>query len=386
MADSGKSFARRYRYYEILEISKNATPEEIKNAFRRLAQKYHPDRNPGNSEAEAKFKKINEAYQVLSNPVERANYDSSPAECPACWAHDVTQLTGNNWRCRHCGCQFDSSGFPLSERVERAAIPARYRVRLAAFQAMQCSWCKRFFTQPFLCPHRLQLHSSCFFFDGLPTEERDKLLDDETWWWRIVDLVRRTENDGVIKKCAECGALNPNPDKLICWKCGRAIYDRCPSCGLTTLYFDLDTSHWRCANNYCSGKKFAFYRGRARVRMNLQPRVPTKKKCPNCGHDLYLDRATSLWKCRLGHAFTDEGLRRRQEEVQVSSKLAGNEVNQPRASRRHLGWLLIALGTIALICAVGSTVVKPSSLIATAIFLVLAGLLIWSGLRMARQS
>ncbi|MCX7905596.1 MAG: DnaJ domain-containing protein [Elusimicrobiales bacterium] len=63
-------------YYQILGISRNATQEEIKSAFRKLAMKYHPDKNPGNKEAEAKFKEINEAYEVLSDPQKRKLYDS----------------------------------------------------------------------------------------------------------------------------------------------------------------------------------------------------------------------------------------------------------------------------------------------------------------------
>ncbi len=62
-------------YYEILEVSKNASGEEIKHAFRRLAMQYHPDRNPNNKEAEAKFKEINEAYEVLKDEQKRAAYD-----------------------------------------------------------------------------------------------------------------------------------------------------------------------------------------------------------------------------------------------------------------------------------------------------------------------
>ncbi len=63
-------------YYQILGVSRNATQEEIKSAFRKLAMKYHPDKNPGNKEAEAKFKEINEAYEVLSDPQKRKLYDS----------------------------------------------------------------------------------------------------------------------------------------------------------------------------------------------------------------------------------------------------------------------------------------------------------------------
>ena len=63
-------------YYRILGVSRNATDEEIKSAFRKLALKYHPDRNPDNKEAESKFKEINEAYDVLSNSEKRQIYDA----------------------------------------------------------------------------------------------------------------------------------------------------------------------------------------------------------------------------------------------------------------------------------------------------------------------
>ncbi len=62
-------------YYEVLGVSKSATDEEIKKAYRKLAIKYHPDKNPGDKEAEEKFKEAAEAYDVLSKPDKRARYD-----------------------------------------------------------------------------------------------------------------------------------------------------------------------------------------------------------------------------------------------------------------------------------------------------------------------
>ncbi|MBF0538778.1 MAG: molecular chaperone DnaJ [Nitrospirae bacterium] len=62
-------------YYELLGVGKDATPDELKKAFRQMALKYHPDRNSGDKASEEKFKEINEAYSCLSDPNKRANYD-----------------------------------------------------------------------------------------------------------------------------------------------------------------------------------------------------------------------------------------------------------------------------------------------------------------------
>src|SRR6202050_3303393 len=62
-------------YYHVLGVERSATPEEIKKSYRKLAVKYHPDKNPGDKSAEEKFKELGEAYEVLSNPDKRSAYD-----------------------------------------------------------------------------------------------------------------------------------------------------------------------------------------------------------------------------------------------------------------------------------------------------------------------
>ncbi|TPW08999.1 MAG: molecular chaperone DnaJ, partial [bacterium] len=62
-------------YYEILGVAENATPEQVKKAFRGLAKRYHPDANRNDPSAESKFKEAGEAFEVLSDPDKRAQYD-----------------------------------------------------------------------------------------------------------------------------------------------------------------------------------------------------------------------------------------------------------------------------------------------------------------------
>ena len=78
--------ANKRDYYEVLGVEKGADDATIKKAYRQLAKKYHPDVNPGDKTAEEKFKEVNEAYQVLSNPEKRAQYDQ--------FGHDGPQAGG----------------------------------------------------------------------------------------------------------------------------------------------------------------------------------------------------------------------------------------------------------------------------------------------------
>ena len=67
--------ASKRDYYEVLGVARSATADEIKSAYRKLAMKYHPDRNPGDKEAEEKFKEAAEAYDVLHDAEKRQRYD-----------------------------------------------------------------------------------------------------------------------------------------------------------------------------------------------------------------------------------------------------------------------------------------------------------------------
>src|SRR5687767_2731978 len=96
-------------YYEILGVKKTATDEELKKAYRNLAKKYHPDKNKGNKEAEAKFKEISEAYAVLSDKDKREQYDRlgreafGPGGANPFAGFDFSEFMGGGARGRRAG-------------------------------------------------------------------------------------------------------------------------------------------------------------------------------------------------------------------------------------------------------------------------------------------
>lgn len=96
-------------YYKTLGVERNAGEDDIRKAYRKLAMQYHPDRNPNDKQAEERFKEINEAYQVLSDPQKRAHYDQLGSDY-------------SNWQRRGAPGDFNwdqySGGFPGGVRVE----------------------------------------------------------------------------------------------------------------------------------------------------------------------------------------------------------------------------------------------------------------------------
>ena len=98
-------------YYEVLGVNKNATDDELKKAYRKLAKKYHPDANPDNKkEAEAKPKEVNEAYETLSNPQKRKMYDQFGADGPQGFGGAGGPFGGQNGYYSYNGSGFDGFG------------------------------------------------------------------------------------------------------------------------------------------------------------------------------------------------------------------------------------------------------------------------------------
>lgn len=145
-------------YYEVLGVSRSASEQELKSAYRKLAMQHHPDKNPGNHEAEDKFKELNEAYGVLSNADNRARYDrlghagvgSSAASAP--WAsadfggfEDILgdifgDLFGGGRRASRGGAQRGSDlRYDLEITLEQAA--AGHKTKIAIPRLENCETC-----------------------------------------------------------------------------------------------------------------------------------------------------------------------------------------------------------------------------------------------------
>lgn len=124
-------------YYETLGVSRDVTPDDLKKAFRHLARKYHPDLNKGSKEAEDKFKEINEAYQVLSDPKKKAEYDQvghaafSPGEAPGYQTPNYEDL----FRDFGLGDIFEAFSSRPGRSRSRAGADLRYDIEISLTDA-----------------------------------------------------------------------------------------------------------------------------------------------------------------------------------------------------------------------------------------------------------
>jgi curved DNA-binding protein CbpA len=245
------TLTRRYMYYQILGLTKDASEEDIEQAYLTLMAIYHSESRL-KAPAQAEFQRIIEAYEVLSDPTNRADYDDSSAECPVCWTHKVQQLAETQLRCLRDGYEFTASGTVTKKepKAKPGAKSSSAPLTVVLFNSTQCSWCKKFYTEkPCLCPFN-RLESSCLYFDELGVVERDILLHDKKWWSPMENMLRQVQNKGKMSRCRKCWALNPNPRVDVCWQCHESLC--CPKHRHLKLDYNIETMSWSCPDPCCT--------------------------------------------------------------------------------------------------------------------------------------
>lgn len=169
----------------------------------------------------------------------------------------------------------------------------QYPKLLAGFRTTQCSWCAKFYAGRSECPVK-RMQSHCASFTRLSGDDRDTFRMDNRWWPKITERMTWIQDNGMMAKCRECAALNPNPQKNTCWHCGGDTL-RCPEPGCAVkpiLEYDVLTEWWTCPGKDC-GKAFQFLITTSRNAPSI-----SAVTCPGCGERLnyYVDR--TAWECR----------------------------------------------------------------------------------------
>lgn len=209
-------------YYEVLGVAKTASADEIKKAYRKLAMQYHPDRNPGNHEAEEKFKEAAEAYAVLSDPEKRTRYDQFGHEGlrgAAPGGFDTSDL-GSIFE--HFGSMFGDifgggfgSGFGNGfHKAERRGSDIRITVKLTLEEVATG------------CEKKLKINKkvSCTQCGGSGAKDKSSVSECPTCHGRGYVMQQQRSLFGIVQQTVPCPT---------CHGQGKVIKDKCPKCGGT---------------------------------------------------------------------------------------------------------------------------------------------------------
>ncbi len=194
-------------YYEVLGVSRRADADAIKKAFRKLALKYHPDRNPGDAEAEARFREASEAYQVLSDPEQRAKYDR--------FGHAAFEGTAAG------GFDFGAGFEDIFGDIfnEFFGMPGRGRARARRGEDLSYTLRIRFEEAAFGCERKISVPRAVGCDDCRGTGGRGGAAPTKCSACRGTGQVRFQQGFfSIAKTCGACGGR------------GEVISDPCPTC------------------------------------------------------------------------------------------------------------------------------------------------------------
>jgi len=286
-------------YYEVLQISKSANGDDIKKAYRKLAMQYHPDKNPGDKEAEEKFKAINEAYQVLSDDEKRGIYDRYGKEGLAGRGGggggfdfgDINDIFSSFF-----GGGFGGNGGQKRKPVDKFQLDTAVEVELSFSEAI--FGCKK--------DIKFKVKKSCDTCSGSGAK------------------------DGKLEKCSECGGSGQQHFRQgfmtfaqTCSKCrgeGETIKEKCPTCKGKT-YTEIEESvsvdipeGIDSGNKIRLAKKGNWSKTGERGDLYLVIRVEEDERYVRDGDDIYLEFPVFFTQALLSESVKVPALK---EEVEL---------------------------------------------------------------------
>lgn len=215
--------AEKRDYYEVLGVTKEASADEIKKAYRKKAMQYHPDRNPGDKDAEEKFKEAAEAYDVLSNPDKKARYDQfghagmggaatdfSGANINDIFSHFADIFGGGFGGGFNIGDFFGGGGSGAAQRVRRGTN-IRIKVKMTLEEVATVTEKKL----------KINKYVACTHCNGTGAKDEHSKETCPTCHGRGQVMQQQRSMFGVIQQVSECPTCNGT---------GEVIKDKCPHC------------------------------------------------------------------------------------------------------------------------------------------------------------